>query len=87
MRASRAEIKSHDYVEKMYTDYDAIGYNCQGEDTNNDSYVTCNIRVKNKNANATLGAVEKTLILQCPTFWKSFMATSCKEQGIVLNQQ
>ena len=81
MRASRAETKSKDYVVKMYADYNAIGYSCQGEDSNNDGYVTCNIRIK------SMAGVEKTLTLQCPTYIKSWMATSCKEQGIVINQQ
>lgn len=82
MRASRAETKSKEYVTKMYADYASIGYSCQGEDTNSDGYVTCNIRIKSKES-----SLEKTLTLQCPTYIKSFMATNCKEQGIVINQQ
>ncbi len=82
MRASRAETKSADYASKMYADYFVIGHSCQGEDTNGDGYVTCNIRIKSKESGA-----EKTLTLQCPTYIKSFMATNCKEQGIVINQQ
>ncbi len=80
MRASRAETKSREYVTKMYADYAPIGYGCQGEDSNNDGYVTCNFRLKQN-------ITEKTITLQCPTYIKSFMATNCKEQGIVINQQ
>ena len=81
MRASRALSKGNDYTATMYNDYKVMGQSCQGEDTNSDSYVTCNFRLQNMNG------VEKTITLQCPTFWKSFMYTSCKEQGIVINQQ
>jgi hypothetical protein len=66
----------------MYGDYVIAGENCQGEDSDNNGYVTCNFRIKqNSNGN------EKTITLQCPTFIKSFMATSCKEQGITINNQ
>lgn len=92
MRASRAETKSSEYVTKMYADYTPIGYSCQGEDTNSDGYVTCNIRIKSKESSVSAATgvntpIEKTLTLQCPTYIKSFMATNCKEQGIVINQQ
>jgi hypothetical protein len=65
----------------MYSDYTIAGESCQGEDTNGDSYITCNFRLKEN----TNGA-EKTITLQCPTFIKSYIGTSCKEVGITLNQ-
>ena len=81
VRAGRGLSKGNDYAATMYYDYRVMGQSCQGEDTDGNSYVTCNFRLQNING------VEKTITLQCPTFWKSFMATSCKEQGIVINQQ
>ncbi len=80
MRASRAITKGSEYAAKMYSDYNVVGQSCQGEDSNNDGYVTCNFRLKQD-------ITEKTITLQCPTYIKSFMATNCKEQGIVINQQ
>lgn len=79
MRASRGISKGEDYASKMYSDYVIVGKNCQGEDSNGDGYITCNLRLKS-------ATNEKTVTLQCPTFIKSFMATSCKEQGIVISQ-
>jgi hypothetical protein len=63
----------------MYNDYAVAGKTCQGEDSNKDGYITCNFRLKKEE-------IEKTITLQCPTFWKSYMATSCKEQGMVISQ-
>lgn len=79
MRASRGISKGEEYASKMYADYAIVGKNCQGEDSNSDGYITCNFRLKS-------ATNEKTVTLQCPTFIKSFMATSCKEQGIVISQ-
>lgn len=81
-RSTRALTKGGDYVMKMYGDYTVAGKSCQGEDSDNNGYVTCNFRIKKEASN-----LEKTVTLQCPTFIKSFLATSCKEQGIVINQQ
>lgn len=81
-RSHRGEAQGGEYVTKMYGDYQVIGKSCQGEDSDNNGYITCNFRLKQSTTN-----VEKTIILQCPTFVKSFMATNCKEQGIVINQQ
>lgn len=81
MRSSRGISIGKEYAMKMYSDYTVAGSNCQGEDTNNDGYVTCNFRLKEK-----VSGAEKTITLQCPTFIKSYMATSCKEAGITLNQ-
>lgn len=81
MRASRGETTSAAYLQKMYSDYAILGKSCQGEDTDGNGYITCNARIKQD-----VGGNEKTVTLQCPTFIKSFMATSCKEQGIVISQ-
>jgi cbb3-type cytochrome oxidase subunit 3 len=81
-RSTRALEKGNDYASKMYADYTVVGKNCQGEDSNGDGYVTCNFRIQKVGKEE-----EKTITLQCPTFIKSFLATSCKEQGIVINQQ
>jgi len=78
-RAARGIVQGEDYTAKMYNDYTIAGKNCQGEDTNGDGYITCNFRLKNQEK-------EKTITLQCPTFIKSFLATSCKEQGMVISQ-
>ena len=78
-RAARGINQGESYVSKMYDDYTIAGKNCQGEDANGDGYITCNFRLKNQEN-------EKTITLQCPTFIKSFLATSCKEQGIVISQ-
>ena len=82
-RATRGLEKGREYATRMYSDYQVAGENCQGEDTDNNGYVTCNFRLK-KNG---FPPQERTITLQCPTFVKSFMATSCKEQGIVINNQ
>ncbi len=82
LRASRGLHTGGVYVTKMYSDFAIVGENCQGEDTDNNKYVTCNFRLKQK-----ASGNERTITLQCPTFIKSFMATSCKEQGITINGQ
>lgn len=81
-RSARGLQKGADYAAKVYPDYSVIGKTCQGEDSNSDGYVTCNFRIQKIGKEE-----EKTITLQCPTFIKSFLATSCKEQGIVINQQ
>ena len=82
MRSMRGDALGKSYINKMYTEYTTAGSSCQGEDTNNDGYITCNFRIKS-NADNT----EKTINLQCPTFIKSYLATSCKELGILnINQ-
>lgn len=90
LRASRGEKKVADYVGTMYADYQSRGVSCQGEDSDNNGYITCNVRIEKMIEATSTGntaGVEKTLSLQCPTFWKSFMATSCKEAGMIINTQ
>jgi uncharacterized protein (UPF0333 family) len=81
MRSVRGLDSGKEYVAKMYSDYSIAGNNCQGEDSNDDGYITCNFRLKEK-----VSGNEKTVNLQCPTFIKSYLATSCKEVGITINQ-
>lgn len=81
-RSTRGIQKGREYAMKMYSDYQIVGENCQGEDSDSNGYVTCNFRLKQSSTSQ-----ERTIVLQCPTFVKSFMATSCKEQGMVINNQ
>ena len=67
-----------------------MGKSCQGEDSDNNGYVTCNFRLKSttQNTDNTNNPMsEKTITLQCPTFIKSYMGTSCKEMGFSINGQ
>ncbi len=67
------------YTTKMYSDYSIVGESCQGEDTDGDSYVSCDFRLKNASS-------EKVLHLQCPTIMKSFTGSVCKEYRITIPQ-
>jgi hypothetical protein len=82
LRAFRGVQKGIEYTTKMYNDYAVAGKSCQGEDSDNNGYVTCNFRLTHSTTRT-----ERTITLQCPTFFKSFLATSCKEQGIMINNQ
>jgi hypothetical protein len=82
LRSLRGEVMTMKYVVSMYSEYTVAGKSCQGEDTNKDGYITCNARLRQ----ASTGA-ERTITLQCPTLIKSYTATSCKEQGIMINTQ
>jgi hypothetical protein len=81
LRSVRGLSKGGDYISKLYSDYTVVGKSCQGEDSDADGYITCNFRLKSNQ-----GGAEKTSILQCPTFLKSYMGTSCKESGFTINQ-
>jgi hypothetical protein len=72
-RASRAESIGMKYMAKVYTEYTVIGKTCQGEDTDENTYVSCSFRIKNAEN------TERTVRLQCPNIWKSFTGSSCKE--------
>lgn len=76
IRAGRAETMAAKFVTNLYAEYAIIGQNCQGEDTDGDSYVSCDLRIKNTEN------VEKILKLQCPTMWKSFTGNTCKESRL-----
>ncbi len=81
LRSFRGETMSAKYLNKMYADYQVLGKNCQGEDTDSNGYITCNARIKQDGT-----GIEKTITLQCPTLLKSYLYTSCKEQGMVISQ-
>lgn len=80
IQASVSHNDAKNYIEKMYSDYTLIGENCQGEDTDNDSYVSCDLRLKNTAGN------EKILHLQCPIITKSLTGTVCKEYRAIIQQ-
>lgn len=75
IRSSRAETMAGKYVANLYKEYSVIGQNCQGEDTNGDSYVSCDLRIQIGQDTST----QKILNLSCPTMWKSFTGNTCKE--------
>lgn len=68
------------YTMKMYSDYSVMGNSCQGEDTDGDTYVSCDFRIKN------IINEEKILHLQCPIMMKSFTGSVCKEYRLTLPQ-
>ena len=76
LRGSRAETMSAKYITNLFSEYHIIGKNCQGEDTNGDSYVSCDIRIQKGEDVAT----EKVINLSCPTMWKSYTGSTCKER-------
>ncbi len=85
LRSWRAISTGTTYASKLYSDYTILGNSCQGEDSDNNGYVTCNFRLRSVDINNA--SPEKTITLQCPTFIKSYMGTSCKEVGFTINQQ
>lgn len=78
IRASRAETMGEKYIKNLYAEYSILGKNCQGEDTNNDSYVSCDFRIQVTGASSS----DKVIKLQCPTMWKSFTGNTCKESRL-----
>lgn len=81
VRASVAQNRGEAYVAKLYAEYVVVGESCQGEDVDNDSYVSCDFRIKNALSE------ERVINLQCPTVWKSFLGGTCKESRLALPQQ
>ncbi len=79
-RASVAQNRGEAFVEKLYAEYSIAGKSCQGEDTDGDSYVSCDFRLKNPTD------AERIVHLQCPTMWKALLGNSCKEARLVLPQ-
>ena len=80
INASRAEVMSEKYVANLYSEYSIVGKNCQGEDTNQDNYISCDVRIKIGNDAAT----EKVVQLSCPTFIQSYLGNTCKESRLQL---
>ena len=82
IQSSRAITMSEKYVANLYSEYHLIGKNCQGEDTNADTYVSCDVRIQKGEDTST----EKVLNLSCPTLWKSYTGSTCKERLILPTQ-
>ncbi len=77
--SDRAATMSQKYISNLYTEYSVIGLNCQGEDTDGDTYVSCDVRIRKGNDTTT----ESTRYLSCPTLWKSFTGNTCKERPLL----
>jgi hypothetical protein len=75
LRSMRAESQSVNYVSKLYPGYTIGGIVCQGEDTDSDSYVSCDLNI----GNLADTADNRVINVQCPTIIKSFLGTSCKQ--------
>jgi flagellar basal body-associated protein FliL len=85
VRSDRALSKGGEYVSKMYQEYKIVGQNCQGEDTDDDGYVSCDFRIS-RSVNAIESVNEEKVInLKCPTITKGFLGSSCKESRLILN--
>jgi flagellar basal body-associated protein FliL len=80
VRAGVATSDGKEYIQKMYSEYTIVGTSCQGEDTDRDSYVSCDFRIKN------VSNEERVIHLQCPTVFKSYTGSVCKEYRVTLNQ-
>ncbi len=80
LRASAAQNASEKFLKKLYAEYDVVGMNCQGEDTDGDKYISCDARIKNAQN------IEKVVHLQCPSIVKSFFGSSCKESRLTITQ-
>ena len=77
--SDRAGTMTQKYISNLYSEYSVIGLNCQGEDTDGDSYVSCDVRIRKGNDMST----EQTRYLSCPTIWKSFTGNTCKERPLL----
>lgn len=82
IQSARAVTMSEKYVANLYAEYQVIGKNCQGEDTNADTYISCDVRIQ-KNGDVS---TEKVLNLSCPTLWKSYTGSTCKERLVLPTQ-
>jgi hypothetical protein len=79
LRSLRATSEAHTYVSQLYPGYVISGSVCQGEDTDADKYVSCDLNISNSTDSRIIN-------IQCPTIMKSFLGTSCKQARPVLNQ-
>lgn len=77
--SQRAETMTNKYIANLYSEYKVIGINCQGEDTDGDTYVSCDVRIRKGEDTST----EQTRYLSCPTLWKSFTGNTCKERPLL----
>jgi hypothetical protein len=81
VRAHTAERAGDAFITKLYADYQIIGKSCQKEDTDGDSYVSCDYRIKNAESG------ERTIPLQCPGVRKYLLGNTCKESRMVIQAQ
>lgn len=80
VRGMIAENRGTSFIGDLYAEYAIVGGNCQGEDTDDDSYVSCDFRIRNP-AND-----ERVVHLQCPTIWKTILGNTCKETRFIVTQ-
>ncbi len=80
VRASMAQKRGDAFVQKLYSDYVIAGESCQGEDTDGDSYVSCDFRL------VSASGQERVVHLQCPDISKSLLGNTCKESRLTLPQ-
>jgi hypothetical protein len=78
-RSFRANSEARQYVEELYPGYKIEGSVCQGEDTDLDAYVSCDL-------NISKDSISRVINIQCPTILKSFLGNSCKQTRPVLAQ-
>jgi hypothetical protein len=78
VRAHVAQNRGESFIQKLYADYTILGKNCQGEDTDGDSYVSCDFRITNTAHD------ERVVHLQCPDISKSLIGNTCKESRLTL---
>lgn len=71
LRELRAKTEVYSYIDNLYPGYFVNGLVCQGEDTDRDNFVTCDVNIGN-------ASNEKIVNILCPTLIKSFMGASCK---------
>lgn len=78
IRAKVADMRGTSFIHKLYAEYAVVGNSCQGEDTDGDSYVSCDFRIQ------TASSTERIVHLQCPTIWKTIIGGTCKESRFVV---
>lgn len=80
VRSQVAQGKGVAFIQNLYAEYAIVGESCQGEDTDADSYVSCDFRLRNAQSE------ERIVHLQCPGIWKSIIGNTCKESRLMLPQ-
>jgi ABC-type phosphate/phosphonate transport system permease subunit len=69
LRSARAGAQVTDFIGALYPSSTIVGKVCQGEDTDNDGYVSCAVTITSR---------ENPLSVQCPTIMASFLGTTCR---------
>jgi hypothetical protein len=80
VQSHMAEKRGVTFISKLYAEYTIAGQNCQGEDTDGDSYISCDFRIKNA------AGEDRVVHLQCPTISKALLGDTCKEARAVISQ-